>query len=66
MCNLSDLVEERGIEKGREEERKESIHIMVEMLKDMGFTVEAAIEHIAMKLKMDEDEVYEIVKEFES
>lgn len=40
MCNLSDLVEERGIEKGRED----SIRIMVEMLKDMGVTVETSIE----------------------
>ena len=57
MCNLSDLVEERGIEKGRED----SIRIMVEMLKDMGVTVETSIERIAEKFKMDFNEVYEIV-----
>ena len=66
MCNLSDLVEERGIVKGhkegRLEERKESIRIMVDMLKDMGFTMESAVEYIAIKLKMNIEEVYEIAK----
>lgn len=63
MCNLSDLVEERGIAKGREEGRKDSIRIMVEMLKDMGVTVESAIECVAEKFGMDFKEVYKIAKE---
>ena len=58
MCNLSDLVEERGIIKGR----NESIQIMVEMLQDMGVTLEAALEHVAEKFQMDLKEVYKIAK----
>lgn len=68
MCNLSDLVEERGIakgrEEGREEERKESVCIMIEMLKDMGLTMESAVEHVSKRLKMSREEVYEIVELF--
>lgn len=39
---------------------------MVEMLKDMGLTMEVAVEYIAMKLKMNIEEVYEIAKAFEA
>lgn len=60
MCNLSDLIEERGIAKGRED----SIHIMVEMLRDVGFTTESAVEQVADKFEMDFEEVYEIVKKY--
>jgi len=61
MCNLSDLAEERGNVIGREEERKHSVRIMMEMLKDMGVTIESAIECIAEKCQMDIKEVYAIV-----
>ena len=64
MCNLSDLVEERGIAKGREEERKESIHIMLEMLKDMGLSMESAVESISERLEMSQEEVYAIVEAY--
>ena len=62
MCNLSDLVEERGIRKGRKEERKEAICIMLEMLSDMGVAMESAVERVATKFQMDLEEVDEIVK----
>ena len=65
MCNLSDLVEERGMEKGREEERKTSIRIMLEMLKEMDVSLESAIKRVAEKFEMDLKEVYDITKELE-
>ena len=38
---------------------------MVEILRDMGLTMDAAVKHIAIKLKMNSEEVHEIVKVFE-
>ena len=62
MCNLSDLVEERGIAKGIEKGKKDSIQILIEMLLEMGITMESAIEQVAEKFRMDIKEVWEIFK----
>jgi len=53
MCNLSDLVEERGEVKG-----------MLTVLHDMGYTMEAAIDTVVKTLKIESEKVYEIAKEF--
>lgn len=58
MCNLSDLVEERGIAKG---EKIGKINGMMEVLLDMGITMEYAMNHIAKKLEMDSKAVYEML-----
>lgn len=58
MCNLSDLVEERGIVKG---EKIGKINGMMEVLLDMGYTMEYAMNHIAKKLEMDSKAVSEVL-----
>lgn len=55
MCNLSDLVEERGVRKGE-------ICGMLRTLGDMGFTMEAAINYVVLKLKTDWEEVSQIAE----
>ena len=51
MCNLSDLVEERGEIKG-----------MLSVFKDMDFTMESAVERVMSVLEIDSEKVYEIAK----
>ena len=74
MCNLSDLVERdaekrgerrgeiKGEIKGKEEERKNSVRVMLEMLRDIGYSIDEASERVAMKLQMELEEVYKIAE----
>lgn len=74
MCNLSDLVERdaekrgerrgeiKGEIKGKEEERKNSVRVMLEMLRDIGYSIDEASEWVAMKLQMELEEVYKIAE----
>ena len=55
MCNLSDLVEERGIEKGE-------IIGTLKLLRSMGYTIESAVERVVSLLEIDSEKVYEIAK----
>ena len=54
MCNLSDVVEERGIERG--------ITGLVEVLREMGTPSEVIIEKIMKKFSLTEEKAREFVK----
>ena len=54
MCNLSDVVEERGIERG--------ITGLVEVLREMGTPSEAIVEKIMKKFSLTEEKAREFVK----
>lgn len=54
MCNLSDVVEERGIERG--------ITGLVEVLREMGIPREAIVEKIMKKFSLTEEKAREFVK----
>lgn len=70
MCNLSDVVEERGIEQGMERgikqgmERgiKRGITGLVEVLREMGIPREAIVEKIMKKFSLTEEKAREFVK----
>ena len=70
MCNLSDVVEERGIEQGMERgikqgmERgiKRGITGLVEVLREMGTPSEVIIEKIMKKFSLTEEKAREFVK----
>ena len=70
MCNLSDVVEERGIEQGMERgikqgmERgiKRGITGLVEVLREMGTPSELIIEKIMKKFSLTEEKAREFVK----
>ena len=54
MCNLSDVVEERGMERG--------ITGLVEVLREMGTPSEVIIEKIMKKFSLTEKKAREFVK----
>ena len=54
MCNLSDVVEERGMERG--------ITGLVEVLREMGIPREAIVEKIMKKFSLTEEKAREFVK----
>ena len=57
MCNLSDVVEERGIEQGMER----GITGLVEVLREMGTPSEVIIEKIMKKFSLTEKKAREFV-----
>ena len=70
MCNLSDVVEERGIEQGMERGIKQGMERgiergitgLVEVLREMGTPSEVIIEKIMKKFSLTEEKAREFVK----
>ena len=70
MCNLSDVVEERGIEQGMERGIKQGMERgiergitgLVEVLREMGIPREAIVEKIMKKFSLTEEKAREFVK----
>ena len=66
MCNLSDVVEERGIEQGMERGIKQGIERgitgLVEVLREMGIPSEDIVEKIMKKFSLTEKKAREFVK----
>ena len=50
MCNLSKGIEERGIEKGKQEERQRGIQAMVSALKDLNIAEDVILKKTAGKV----------------
>src|SRR5699024_1051548 len=49
MCNLSKGIEERGIEKGKQEERQRGIQAMVSALKDLNIAEDVILKKLQEK-----------------
>lgn len=62
MCNLSDVVEERGIKKGIERGMEQGIKGLVDILKDMGTQDEVIVEKIMEKFSLSVEEAEKYVK----
>lgn len=62
MCNLSDVVEERGIKKGIERGMEQGIKGLVDILKDMGTPDEIIVEKIMEKFSLSVEEAEKYVK----
>ena len=72
MCNLADLVEERGIEKGIEKgieqgietERDHGMQILIESCKEFGQTMETAIEKLMEKYLLSAEDAQVLVWQY--
>ena len=76
MCNLADLVEERGIEKGIEKgikkgieqgietERDHGMQISIESCKEFGQTMETAIEKLMEKYLLSAEDAQALVRQY--
>ena len=62
MCNLSDVVEERGMERGMERGIERGITGLVEVLREMGTPSEDIVEKIMKKFSLTEEKAREFVK----
>lgn len=61
MCNLSDSIEEKGIEKGKELGKSEGIRVLVESCQDFGKTKEETMAHVAQKYEIAIEKVKEYI-----
>ena len=52
MCNLSKGIEERGIEKGKQEERQRGIQAMVSALKDLNIAEDVILKKLQEKFSL--------------
>ena len=72
MCNLADLVEERGIEKGIEKgieqgietERDHGMQILIESCKEFGQTMETAIKKLMEKYLLSAEDAQALVRQY--
>ena len=64
MCNLADLVEERGIEKGIETERDHGMQILIESCKEFGQTMETAIKKLMEKYLLSAEDAQVLVWQY--
>ena len=62
MCNLSDVVVERGIELGMQQGMQRGIKGLVDILSDMGTPKEVIVQKIMEKFSMTEEKAREFVE----
>lgn len=62
MCNLSEVVEERGIKKGMEQGIEQGIRGLVDILRDMGTPKEIIIDRIMEKFALTEAQAEKFVQ----
>lgn len=64
MCNVSDYIEEKGIEKGREEGSNQQIQLFVTTLLKNNFSVDSIIDLIAQSNHITREAAEVIVKKY--
>jgi len=64
MCNLSDLIEEKGMEKGIKQGKEQGIQALVESFKEMGLSKESACCKIKEKFTLEEDAAQMYVEKY--